>query len=341
MQLLNCKKPTFEPRVTQTIPEIIAFIQQLIENKNAYVVDGDVYFSIDSYPDYGALSHRKLDDLQAGARVEIDTRKRNPLDFALWKSEPDGHFYKSPWGHGRPGWHIECSAMAKKFLGKTVDIHGGGMDLIFPHHENELAQSQALQIEPFVRTWAHNAFVQINKEKMSKSLGNFFTLDDIFKQFAPQAVRFYFLQHQYRNPLDFSAHDLSQAQQGYKKLAKQFASVTPISTAVPGVASREAWAMLDFLKDDLNTPGMFGVLYKNLDAILADAQLAGQVKYILQDILGLTLEPLPEKEVEITPEIEKLLVERQQARHDKNWAKSDELRDRLKQLGYDVQDKKL
>ena len=205
---LIAKSRHYEPRVTQTIPEIIAFVQSLIDAGKAYVVDGDVYFSIDSYPEYGALSHRNLDDLQAGARVAVSEIKRNPLDFALWKSEPEGDYYKSPWGYGRPGWHIECSAMAKKFLGETIDIHGGGMDLIFPHHENELAQSQSIQKEPFVKLWAHNAFVQINKEKMSKSLGNFFTLNDIFKQFDAQAVRFYFLQHQYRNPLDFSVHDL-------------------------------------------------------------------------------------------------------------------------------------
>jgi cysteinyl-tRNA synthetase len=349
MQLLNCKKPTFEPRVTQTIPEIIALVQELIKADKAYVVDGDVYFSIDSYPEYGALSHRNLEDLQAGARVAVDTRKRNPLDFALWKSEPDGHYYKSPWGYGRPGWHIECSAMAKKFLGETIDVHGGGMDLIFPHHENELAQSQAIQKEPFVKVWAHNAFVQINKEKMSKSLGNFFTLDDIFKQFDPQAVRFYFLQHQYRNPLDFSVHDLEVAQNSYKKLAKQFAIIRPLPLIQPPLVVSEVESMagaiitqmLNFLKDDLNTPGMFGVLYKHIDEVLANPLVAGSVKSLLQNVLGLTLVPLPEKIQEITPEIQQLLEERIAARAAKDWAKSDTIRDQLKALGYDVQDKKL
>ncbi len=341
MRLLNCKKPTYEPRVTETIPEIIAFVQSLVDAGNAYAIEGDVYFSIDSFPAYGKLSHRKLDGLCAGARVAISDKKRNPLDFALWKSEPEGHYYKSPWGYGRPGWHIECSAMAKKFLGSTIDIHGGGMDLIFPHHENELAQSQALQAEPFVRLWAHNAFVQIEKEKMSKSLGNFFSLDDIFRQFYPQAVRFYFLQHQYRNPLDFSLHDLASAQQSYKKLVKQFTGVNSLRCHPEPVSGSIIAEMLDFLKDDLNTPGMFGVLYKHLDTIVADSVLAGQVKYLLQEILGLTLEPLLEKELEITPEIEALLAERQKARAEKNWALSDELRDKLNQLGYEVQDKKL
>ncbi len=337
MQLLNCKKPTYEPRVTQTIPEIIAFVQALIDAGKAYVVDGDVYFSIDSYPEYGALSHRNVDDLQAGARVAVSEIKRNPLDFALWKSEPEGHYYKSPWGYGRPGWHIECSAMAKKFLGETIDVHGGGMDLIFPHHENELAQSQSIQKEPFVKLWAHNAFVQINKEKMSKSLGNFFTLNDIFKQFDAQAVRFYFLQHQYRNPLDFSVHDLEIAQNSYKKLAKQFASIKLLPVDMDNTIIS---AMVDFLKDDLNTPGMFGVLYKHLDEILGNPLLAGSVKNLLQMVLGLTLVPLPEKVQEITPEIQQLLEARAAARAAKDWKKSDELRDELKLLGFDVQDKK-
>ena len=337
MQLLNNKKPTYEPRVTETIPEIIDFVQALIDEGKAYVVDGDVYFSIDAYPQYGELSHRTLDHINAGARVEVNQRKRNPLDFALWKSEPEGTYYKSPWGYGRPGWHIECSAMAKKFLGETIDVHGGGMDLIFPHHENERAQSQSIQKAPFVKLWAHNAFVQINKEKMSKSLGNFFTLQDILKQFDPQAVRFYFLQHQYRNPLDFSLHDLSVAQESYKKLAKQFAHVhnKPIHQDTTIIKQ-----MLDFLTDDLNTPGMFGVLYKRLPEILADAELAGQVKTILQDILGLHLIPLPEKEQAVTPEIQTLLEERDAARAVKDWKKADALRDQLKTLGYDVQDKK-
>ncbi len=338
MQLLNCKKPTYEPRVTQTIPEIIAFVQALIDAGKAYVVDGDVYFNIDSYPEYGALSHRNLDDLQAGARVAVSEIKRNPLDFALWKSEPEGYYYKSPWGYGRPGWHIECSAMAKKFLGETIDVHGGGMDLIFPHHENELAQSQSIQKEPFVKLWAHNAFVQINKEKMSKSLGNFFTLNDIFKQFDAQAVRFYFLQHQYRNPLDFSVHDLEIAQNSYKKLAKQFASIKLLPVDIDNTIIS---AMVGFLKDDLNTPGMFGVLYKHLDEILGNPLLAGSVKNLLHIVLGLTLVPLPEKVQEITPEIQQLLEARAAARAKKDWKKSDELRDELKLLGYDVQDKKL
>lgn len=337
MHLLNCKKPTYEPRVTQTIPEIIAFVQALIDAGVAYVVDHDVYFSIDAYPAYGELSHRDIDDLRAGARVAVSEKKRNPLDFALWKGDNSEHYFKSPWGYGRPGWHIECSAMAKKFLGDSIDIHGGGMDLIFPHHENELAQSQALQKEPFVKLWMHNAFVQINKEKMSKSLGNFFTLNDIFKKFDPQAVRFYFLQHQYRNPLDFSLHDLENAQNSYRKLAKQFAHIESTPIAEGAITAQ----MLDFLEDDLNTPGMLGVLYKYLDEILANPLLAGQVKYFLQNILGLPLVPLAEQVQEITPEIQMLLEQRAQARVAQDWKRSDELRDKLRDLGYQIQDKKL
>ncbi len=179
MQKINCLPPTFEPRVTETIQPIIDFIAGLIQEGKAYAVDGDVYFRINAFPEYGKLSKHKLQDLHAGVRVELNSKKEHPLDFALWKAEPDGTFWKSPWGYGRPGWHIECSAMASKYLAQHIDIHAGGLDLMFPHHENEIAQSEALQGAPFARYWVHNGFVQVNNEKMSKSLGNFFMLEDV------------------------------------------------------------------------------------------------------------------------------------------------------------------
>lgn len=345
MQKLNCLKPTYEPKVTENINEIIDFISGLISAGKAYVADGDVYFHVRSFKDYGKLSKRDLDDLKSGARVEVNELKKDPLDFALWKSEPEGQFFKSPWGYGRPGWHIECSALAKKFIGDQLDIHAGGMDLIFPHHENEIAQSEGLTSKQFAQYWMHNAFVRINKEKMSKSLGNFFTLRDVFKEFDPMVIRFYYLNHSYNTPLDFSFDDIKIAQKNYQKLCKIFASVAaPEWSDVSQDAllnNSVTKKMLDFLLDDLNTPGLFGVLFENLKNIDSDVNLATRVKYILVNLLGLLMVPLEEKIQEITPEIENLIKEREAARVAKNWALADQLRDELKALGFDVQDKKL
>ena len=193
MRQLGCLSPDFEPRVTTHIGPIITFVADLIAAQKAYAtILGDVYFSIKSFPSYGKLSKRSLEDLKAGARVSVREDKQDPLDFALWKSSDTAPSWESPWGPGRPGWHIECSAMAKEYLGETIDIHAGGMDLIFPHHENEIAQSEGLHNKPFARYWMHNAFVRINQEKMSKSLGNFLTLRDVCNRFHPQVVRYYY-----------------------------------------------------------------------------------------------------------------------------------------------------
>ena len=338
---LNCLSPTYEPRVTQTMPEIIAFVQGLIDAKKAYTSNGDVYFAIEQFPEYGKLSKHKLQDLIAGARVEINEKKRNPLDFALWKhSEPHEPGWESPWGMGRPGWHIECSAMAKKFLGITLDIHAGGQDLIFPHHENEIAQSEGLHNKPFVQYWMHNGFVRINQEKMSKSLGNFFTLRDIFKDFDPMVVRFFILNHQYKAPLDFSFDDLQMMQKTYARLCKIFAFDCPLISNVQIQESRTVQKMFEFLCDDLNTPGMWGVLFESLSELQNNPNELCAVKLFIQQVLGLTLAPLAQKEVEITPEIEKLITERDAARTNKDWQKADELRNQLRALGYEIQDKK-
>lgn len=338
---LNCLPPNYEPKVTQTIPEIIAFVQGLIENGKAYVSDGDVYFEIAQFPTYGRLSKHKLDDLIAGARVDVNEKKRNPLDFALWKhAESNEPGWDSPWGHGRPGWHIECSAMSQKFLGQTIDIHAGGQDLIFPHHENELAQSEGLSGKTFVRYWMHNGFVRINQEKMSKSLGNFFTLRDVFKQFDPMVVRFYLLNHQYRAPLDFSFDDLQVMQKTYARLCKAFNVECGTVSDQEMKDSPVIQKMLEFLIDDLNTPGMWGTLFESLSALQKDSKELCKVKAFIQKVLGLTLIPLPEKEVEVTSEMEALIKEREVARAAKDWKKADELRDKLRSLGYEVQDKK-
>ncbi len=341
MKALNCLTPDFEPRVTEAIDEIIAFIQQLIDKGKAYQANGDVYFDVRSFPDYLKLSKHKLEDLKAGARVDVNEKKRDPLDFALWKSEPDGEFFKSPWGYGRPGWHIECSVMAAKHLGKTLDIHAGGQDLIFPHHENEIAQSEALFGVPFSNFWMHNGFVQINKEKMSKSLGNFFTLRDIFKEFDPMVVRYYLLTHQYRAPLDFSFEDLKAVQKTYKRLVRIFSlydcpELTPDQMQESSIVVK----MLEYLEDDLNTPGMWGILFEHIDAIQENQKDNCAVKNLLQSVLGFTLAPIKEKEVIITPEIQQLIDERKKARDQKDWQRADEIRDKLRDLGVEIQDEK-
>ncbi|MBA3954456.1 cysteine--tRNA ligase [Candidatus Dependentiae bacterium] len=347
MQALNCTAPTVEPRVTDHIQHIIDFISGLIEQEVAYATSDGVYYSISSFPAYGKLSKRNLADLQAGARVQIREEKHNPLDFALWKKADaaTGPTWQSPWGAGRPGWHIECSAMAQAYLGATLDIHAGGMDLIFPHHENELAQSEGLNHTQFARYWMHNAFVQINKEKMSKSLGNFITLRDIYTRFNPMVLRYYFLNNHYRNPLDFSVEDIEGSAKSYNRLAKIFHTI-PVYTGqdlekllLVGLPEK----LMQAVCDDLNIAKFFGIIFDNLKNIAEPANVieATVIKTILVEVLGLTLEPLGEKEVVITAEMQQLIRERQNAREAKNWALADSLRDKLKELGYDLQDKKL
>ena len=212
MEALGMEKPTHEPRATENIPQIIALVQRLVDKGFAYPVDGDVYFSVEKFCTYGKLSGRDLEEMQAGARVEVDERKKNPLDFALWKaSKPGEPEWDSPWGKGRPGWHIECSAMSQRYLGESFDIHGGGKDLIFPHHENEIAQSEAATGKPFVRYWVHNGFVNINQEKMSKSLGNILAIRDLLQDYHPEAVRLFLLSNHYRSPVDFSLQNMVEA----------------------------------------------------------------------------------------------------------------------------------
>lgn len=340
MESLNCLFPDAQPRVTEVIPEIIEIIEKLIEKKHAYVVDGDVYFSVASDVDYGKLSKRSFESLQAGARVSINDKKKDPADFALWKSEEEGTFWKSPWGYGRPGWHIECSAMSKKFLGTTIDVHAGGQDLIFPHHENEIAQSESASGKLFSHNWMHVAFVRVAEEKMSKSLGNFFTLRDVFNKFDPMVIRFYILQHHYKSPLDFSLDTIASSEKAYRKLCKAFAQkVCPSEAAIfrqglPPVITD----MIAMLEDDLNTVGLLGILFDRLDSFGDDLCL---VKRFIQSVLGLTLETLPEKIVCITEEMQALIDERTKARENKDWKKSDELRDQLALLGYTVSDSKI
>lgn len=336
MTLLNCLPPHIEPRVTDNIPAIVAFIQQLIDKGDAYQSGGDVYFDITRFPDYGKLSGQKIDDLYAGVRIDVREQKRNPLDFALWKGEKPEEFWPSPWGYGRPGWHIECSVLARIYLGEHLDIHGGGRDLIFPHHENEIAQSESLYGAPFARLWIHNGFVNVNKEKMSKSLGNFFVLHEVFKQFDPMVLRYYFLTHHYRAPIEFSFDGIESAQKSYERLIRLFTGYEATKTS-SDIADR----MTHFLRDDMNTPGLLGVLFENYATIAHNESDLCAIKNILVNVLGLTLEPLSAEKVIITPEIQALIDARELARQEKNWKRADELRDQLKALGFDIHDQKI
>ncbi len=270
---LGLLRPDVEPRATEHVPDIIGLVGRLIEAGKAYVVDGDVYYSVRGFRDYGKLSGKKAEDLLSGARVEVDERKQDPLDFALWKaSKPGEPAWESPWGPGRPGWHIECSAMAMRHLGETFDIHGGGKDLVFPHHENEIAQSEGLTGKPFARYWIHNGFVNVDNEKMSKSLGNFFTLRDVLAAVKPDVLRFFFASSHYRSPIDYSDRSLADAKAGLDRLyrvkekAEGCETAGHSATALPEgdeyASLREAPARFtEAMDDDFNTAAALGHLF--------------------------------------------------------------------------------
>lgn len=342
LSALQCYAPTYEPRVTEHMPQIIDFIAQLIAQDKAYVVDHDVYFSIDSFAAYGKLSGRKLEDMQFGARVQVNDKKRNPADFILWKGNDENLFWQAPWGHGRPGWHIECSALAKEYLGETIDIHGGGMDLIFPHHENEVTQSESLSGKPFSRYWMHNAFVTMNCEKMSKSLGNCCSLKELFKTYDPMVVRFYYLQHHYRTPIDFSDEGLEAAHKAYKKIVNAFEQLPKASIQTMDQMPHDTIVdeFIAALCDDLNTTKAIGIIFEHLSSLAQVPQTGALLKALIQRMLGLTLEPLAQKEVAITPQVQELIDRRNSARAEKNWALADEIRDQLRDMGVTLEDKK-
>ncbi len=281
---LGLLRPDVEPKATEHIPEIVALVARLVRGGKAYEVDGDVYYSVKGFPGYGKLSGKNVEDLRAGARVDVDERKNDPLDFALWKaSKPGEPAWESPWGPGRPGWHIECSAMSMKHLGETFDIHGGGKDLVFPHHENEIAQSEAATGKPFARYWLHNGFVNIDNEKMSKSLGNFFTLRDVLAQVKPEVLRFFLASSHYRSPIDYSDQSLAEAKAGLDRLyrVKEKAEGVPrgrrgaFRRRRKGRSSRRCATpptrFAEAMDDDFNTAAALGRLF---DAVRALNRLA-------------------------------------------------------------------
>ncbi|MBN1546018.1 MAG: cysteine--tRNA ligase [Syntrophaceae bacterium] len=280
MDAMGVKRPTVAPRATEHIGGMIRLIEALMQRDLAYVADGDVYFSVGSFPQYGKLSGRSLDEMMAGARVDVNEKKRNPLDFALWKASKENEpWWESPWGKGRPGWHIECSVMSQKYLGDTFDIHGGGEDLVFPHHENELAQSEGATGKPFARYWLHNGFVRVDHEKMSKSLGNFSTIRDMLKQYHPEVLRLFILQSHYRSPLDFAETSIHEARLGLErfyallKSLKEILSGVEGSCTLPADLTKDGNEMVDRLnifrerfvaamEDDFNTARAIGYLFE-------------------------------------------------------------------------------
>ena len=345
-QALSVLPPDIEPRATQSITSIIDMIQTLIAKEYAYVgSNGDVFYAVGRFNGYGKLSGKNLEDLQAGERVEVDQAKRDPMDFVLWKmAKADEPAWDSPWGQGRPGWHIECSAMSTCCLGNHFDIHGGGMDLQFPHHENEIAQSEAATGETFVNYWMHNGFVRVNEEKMSKSLGNFFTVREVLKQYRPEIVRFFILSSHYRSPLNYSDEQLDDA----------CAALTRLYTALRGVELGGEALIEDYVErfteamnDDFNTPVALAVLFdlaRELNKAVDKSVYAFTLK-TLAAILGL-LQDEPDQFLKggadlggvSEAEIERLIAARIQAKADKNWAQADAIRDQLKQQGILLED---
>ena len=357
MKDLNNLKPDVEPFATKTLGEMIAIIKQLIEKGHAYEVNGDVYFRVKSFDKYGALSKQPLDSLEAGARVEESDIKENPMDFALWKKD-EKFGYKSPWGVGRPGWHIECSAMSRKYLGKTVDIHAGGADLIFPHHENEIAQSECANDCKFVNYWLHNGFVTINKEKMSKSLGNFLTIDDVLKKYDANTIRLFILTNHYRMPVEFSDEALSSAATGIKRLynAVNEARKTLTLDETLNVKETKAGKLFEAAMDeDLNTSKALAVLFDLATELNKNKNREDYtVLYKLASVLGFNFDKKEISEDELKEKVEKLsqildknlnsideLIEmRKNARAEKDWALADKIRNATQEVGIVLKDGK-
>ena len=356
-QSLGIRPATVHPRATEHIGEIIHLVKTLEEKGYAYEVNGDVYFDTKKDMGYGKLSGQNLDDLEAGARIDVDEVKKNPADFALWKAQKPGEpAWPSPWGMGRPGWHIECSAMSMKYLGDTFDIHCGGKDLLFPHHENEVAQSECATGKPFARYWMHNGFINIDNEKMSKSLGNFFTVRDILKEYDPEDVRMFMLSAHYRSPINFSREMVAQAHASLQRLytarenllfLKKNAPDKELTDGEKALLNRvkEYAARFDAaMDDDLNTADAIGAIFeivKDANVTLNEQSAKAAVEGVLNTLLELTgvLGLLMKAAEEGLPaEIQQMADERAQARKEKNWKRSDELRDALAAAGYLVKD---
>lgn len=354
------------PKATEHIAEMIEIIRTLIDKGYAYESNGDVYFNINSYKnEYGVLSKQSIDELKSGARIEISEIKKDPLDFALWKNAKEGEpYWESPWGKGRPGWHIECSAMSNKYLGATFDIHGGGQDLIFPHHENEIAQSRCGTGGEFARYWIHNGYINVKGEKMSKSLGNFFLLRDVLKEYDGRVVRFFVLSSHYRKPIDFSDNELNQSKAGLERIENAIVRCEEKlkeSSCENGNSLAELLTMqkmteekfINCMNDDFNTAGAIGSIFElvkelnkvleleiNEDGKTVLQQVQKYIKYVMEEVLGVIV--VKEKKVgDLTTELVEFILElRREARKNKDWEFSDKVRDRLAELGIQIKDGK-
>ncbi|WP_374141660.1 cysteine--tRNA ligase [Leptotrichia hongkongensis] len=373
---LNILESVKRPKVTENMAEIIEIIQKLIDNGFAYEKDGDVYFEVKKYKDYGKLSNQKIEELELGARIDVSEIKKNPVDFALWKKKKDGEpFWESPWGQGRPGWHIECSAMAKKYLGDTFDIHGGGQDLVFPHHENEIAQSKCAYHGNFANYWLHNGFIQINGDKMSKSLGNFFLLREILEKFSGNVVRLFILSTHYRKPINFSFENMEDTKKALQNIIKSMNKFENIvekykNEKIESVKNSEFSQKIDefdkkfeeAMDEDMNTPQALATIFDQIretnkfistnesefSTIYYEIKKSyDSLKKKIKNVFGIALEAenaVKEEDgenMELTKKLIELLIKlRSEARSEKNFKLSDEIRDELKKLGVEIKDNK-
>lgn len=359
IKALNVLPATVYPRATQEIDQIISMVESLVNSDHAYAVDGDVYYRVTSKDDYGKLSGRKLDDMQAGARVDVNERKENPMDFVLWKSSKPGEpSWESPWGLGRPGWHIECSAMNLHHLGEQIDIHGGGNDLIFPHHENEIAQTESLTGKPFARYWVHNGMLQFSGDKMSKSLGNIVTIDEFLEKYDPDTLRMMVLNSSYRSPLTFNEEVIGQAERNIERLRSALRPSVPevqaeadeIRQTLEEQSEKTRQGFIKAMDDDFNTAGALGHLFDLVRAInqARDANLEqtsltqaqALLRELVEGVFGLRLERDEIQGAQAAPFIDLLVELRSQLRDEKLWALSDKIRDQLLELNVLLEDSK-
>jgi cysteinyl-tRNA synthetase len=354
---LNIKPAKLYPKVTEHIDDIIFSIEKMLKKEIAYITSTGVYFDVSKFPKYGKLSKKKVDELISGIRVEVDETKKSPLDFALWKfvKKDEPVFWKSPWGEGRPGWHIECSVMSMKYLGETLDIHGGGMDLIFPHHENEIAQSEAITDKEFVKYWVHNGFVTVNKEKMSKSLKNIFALKDLFTMYDPMVVRLFLLSQYYRKPLDFSLQEIDQ----FKSVFERFVNVKenaelwmknlkdgPSSEITKNVVDNAVKKFEESMEEDLNTSSALSTLHLIINHLymleknLTQGVTKGDIEYSLNKFLELSEDVLGLKfsRYDIPQEIKELANKRELARKNRDFTTADKIRQQIISLGWVIED---